>query len=135
MLKNAALAFGAVFILIGILGFIPAVTPEGRLLGIFAVDALHNIVHLLSGVVALGVAFTSEEASRLYFKIFGVIYAAVALLGLFYGDRALLGIMAHNWPGFWLHLVSAAVALYLGFATDTTDAAHRRTSAVDRASD
>jgi len=115
MLKNVAIGFGVVFILIGILGFIPAFTPGGMLLGIFHVDALHNIVHLLSGIVALAAGFTSAHASQLYFKVFGVIYGLVALLGIFYGQDPLLGIMAHNWAGFWLHLVIAVVALYLGF--------------------
>src|SRR5438132_3618228 len=47
MIKTAALLFGIVFLLIGILGFVPAVTPDnGMLLGIFHVNTAHNIVHL-----------------------------------------------------------------------------------------
>lgn len=115
MLKTYALWFGIVFLVIGVLGFFPPVAPNGLLFGIFQVGVLHNIVHLLSGGVALAVAASGERASRMYFQIFGAIYAVVALLGFIYGDAPLLGIMAHNWADVWLHVVIAVVALYLGF--------------------
>ena len=53
MTKTLALLLGAVFVLVGILGFIPAVAPNEHLLGIFHVNAAHNAVHLLSGIVAV----------------------------------------------------------------------------------
>jgi hypothetical protein len=116
MLKRAANIFGIAFIVAGILGFIPGITTEeGYLLGIFHVDAAHNVIHLVSGAIALWVARQSESASRLYFQIFGVIYAVVALLGLFYGREPLLGFVAHNPADVVLHLVIAVIALYLGF--------------------
>lgn len=116
MLKRAAIIFGIAFLAAGILGFVPALTPNGKLLGIFQVDTLHNIVHIASGAVALWVGYTSESASRMYFQIFGIVYALVTVAGLFYGDRPLLGLMAHNTADVVLHFLIAAVALYLGFA-------------------
>ena len=116
MLKTAALAFAAVFLLIGILGFVPAFTPDGNLLGLFKVDAIHNIVHLLSGAVALYVGLTSEVHSKLYFQVFGVVYALVTIIGFAqFGSNNLLGIFAINPADDFLHLVIAAVALGLGF--------------------
>jgi hypothetical protein len=54
MVKSAAILFGIVFLVIGILGFVPAATPaNGMLLGIFHVNTAHNIAHLASGVVFL----------------------------------------------------------------------------------
>jgi heme/copper-type cytochrome/quinol oxidase subunit 3 len=54
VIKTAAILFGIVFLLIGILGFVPAATPaNGMLLGIFHVNTAHNFVHLASGVVFL----------------------------------------------------------------------------------
>jgi len=53
MAKTLALLFGVVFLLIGILGFVPAVAPNEMLLNIFHVNAAHNAVHLLTGVIAL----------------------------------------------------------------------------------
>jgi hypothetical protein len=115
MLKTAAITFGVIFLALGVLGFIPAVAPGGMLLGLFEVGPMHNLVHLATGAVALAVGFASQRASRLYFQIFGVIYGLVALLGFFYGDAPLLGLMAHNWGDVWFHVIVAAVSLYLGF--------------------
>lgn len=121
MIKRAVLIFGWVFLLIGIMGFIPALRMGGGegygyLLGLFAVDSLHNWVHILTGAAALAVGYRSEAASRLYFKIFGIVYTLVALLGFVYGNSPLLGIMAHNMIDAVFHLLIAATALYLGFA-------------------
>lgn len=120
MIKRIAVGFGVVFILVGIMGFIPGLTPmdsagHGRLLGIFAVDPVHNAVHILSGALALAAGFASEAASRMFFRALGVIYALVALLGLFTGRGELLGIMANNGADVVLHLAIAVVALFLGF--------------------
>lgn len=118
--KKAALVFGVIFVIIGILGFIPAFTPNGHLLGIFEVNGLHNMVHLLSGIAAL-VASKSYRNSRLYFQIFGIIYGLVALLGVFYGDHAIFGVLAHNIADLFLHIIITAAALYLGFGTPSED--------------
>src|SRR5688572_16032963 len=102
-LKIAALAFAAVFLLVGILGFVPAAAPSEMLLGIFHVNAAHNVVHLLSGAVALICGLTSSHASRLYFRIFGIVYGLVAVLGLIQGDTHLLGLISNNMADVWLH--------------------------------
>ena len=121
MIKRIAVIFGAVFMLVGVLGFIPGVTSmsaeggHGHLLGLFAVDTLHNLVHLLTGVAAIASGLASEVASRTYFKVFGIVYALVALIGFGYGNAPLLGLMANNLPDAALHAVIAAVALFLGF--------------------
>ena len=120
LVRKAAMVFGVVFVLVGILGFIPAFTPDGHLLGIFVVNGVHNMIHLLSGVAAL-LASSSYRYSKLYFQVFGVVYALVTLLGLFAGDSPLLGIVAHNVADIFLHAIIAAAALYLGFGTPRDD--------------
>ncbi len=115
MLKTSAIVFGVVFLVIGLLGFFPAFAPAGYLFGLFQVGVIHNLVHLITGGVAIAMAMSGERSARLYFQIFGVVYGVVAVLGLFYGNAPLLGIMAHNWGDVWLHVVIAGVALYLGF--------------------
>lgn len=121
MIKRIAIAFGVIFIIVGVLGFVPAVAPStddgvtGRLLGVFAVDLTHNVVHIVTGLVAVAVGVASEEASRMYFKVFGVIYGLVALLGFAYGNAPILGLMANNLSDAVLHAVIAAAALFLGF--------------------
>jgi Domain of unknown function (DUF4383) len=105
-----------VFVAVGALGFVPALVPDGKLLGLFEVNAMHNLVHLVTGVIAILVGINGESASQMFFRIFGVIYALVAVLGLFYGEQPLLGTIANNQADVGLHAVIAVVALYLGFA-------------------
>lgn len=120
MLKKAALLFGIVFIVIGIAGFIPALLTDdvdgvGKLLGLFLVSPLHNVIHLASGAAALAAAGSSRTA-RLYFQIFGVVYALVTILGFIQGDNV-LGLIDVNAADNLLHLVISAASLYLGFGT------------------
>jgi hypothetical protein len=123
MLRTAAKVFGVVFILIGILGFVPALNPDGNLLGIFHVNALHNIVHLASGIVALVAGMYTVRAARMYFQVFGVVYALVAVLGFVYGSSDILGLIASNMADTLLHVVIAVAALYLGFGSASAEAA------------
>jgi hypothetical protein len=108
--------FGIIFVAIGVAGFMPMFMTDDKLLGIFQVDAMHNIVHLVSGVVALLAAMSSAVYSRLYFRIFGLIYGVIAIAGFIYGSQ--METMMHmNMADHMLHLVIAIVALYIGFTT------------------
>ena len=117
MVKTMAVLFGVVFLVVGALGFVPAVTKDDMLLGIFHVNAAHNVVHLLSGAVALFCGMAGVGASRNYFRIFGVVYGAVAVLGFLNpGEHTmLLGLISNNTADTWLHVGIAAVSLILGF--------------------
>jgi len=127
MVKTLAVLFGLVFLVVGILGFVPAATHEVNgmpmLLGIFHVNTAHNIVHLASGVVFLLCGMAGAGPSRAFFKIFGIVYALVAVLGFYYGDAALLGIISSNMANTWLHVGLAAAMLLIGFASPKTAAA------------
>jgi hypothetical protein len=114
-LKTIAVIFGVIFVAVGALGWIPAVNPGGKLLGLFDVNVAHNLVHLATGIVAIVVGMMSDKASKLFFQVFGVIYALVAVLGFVSGDQPLLGMVNNNAADTWLHVVIAVVALYVGF--------------------
>jgi hypothetical protein len=116
MLKKAAVTFGIVFLVVGILGFVPGATQDGMLLGLFHVNTAHNVVHLLSGAVALWAGLTTTANARMYFRVFGVVYALVAVLGFVTGDGMILGVISNNAADTWLHVAIAAAALFLGFA-------------------
>jgi hypothetical protein len=116
MLKTAAVVFGAVFLLIGVLGFIPGAAPNGMLLGLFHVNDAHNIVHLLTGMLAIAAGFVGTQVAKLLFQVFGVLYALIAFLGFAYGQGALFGLIANNMADAWLHVLTAVVALFFGFA-------------------
>jgi hypothetical protein len=111
--QKLAKLFGIVFVLVGILGFVPGITTDNHLLGIFEVDVLHNIIHLATGLIAFWAASTMAN-SRLFFKLFGVIYALVTILGFMMGG-SILGLFMVNAADNFLHLVIALVALYAGF--------------------
>lgn len=116
MLKTAAIIFGIFFIVAGIGGFVPALAPDGMLFGIFMIGPVHNTIHLASGAAALFCAFAGAGAARKYFQIFGVVYLLVALVGFYYGNNPLMGMVEHNKADIGLHIAIAAVALFLGFA-------------------
>jgi hypothetical protein len=120
MVKSAALLFGIVFLAVGILGFVPAAAaPDANgmpmLLGIFMVNSTHSIVHIASGVVFLLCGMAGAGASRTFFKIFGLVYALVAILGFMKGEGMLLGLISNNPADTYLHVVLAAAMLFLGF--------------------
>ena len=122
-LKKIAVIFGVVFVAVGVLGWVPAVNPGGKLLGLFDVNAAHNCVHLATGIIAILVGMSSDKASKMFFQVFGVIYALVAVLGFYSGDQPLLGIVSNNAADSVLHVVIAVVALYLGFGMKVEAAA------------
>jgi len=124
MVKSAAILFGLVFLVVGILGFVPAATPvtDGMpmLLGIFHVNAAHTVVHLASGIVFLLCGLAGAGASRAFFKIFGIVYAIVAIWGFVAGNGNTLFVVSNNPAVTWLHVVLALAMLFLGFGTRDT---------------
>jgi hypothetical protein len=124
MLKQIGIVFGIAFVLAGIAGFVPPLVSDGKLVGIFAVNGAHNLVHLATGVIALAIAFARPQAMGMFFKVFGVVYGLTAVLGFFSGDMPLLGIIAHNHADMWLHVAIAAVSLWLGFGFRDDAPAH-----------
>lgn len=120
MIKSAAILFGIVFLAVGVLGFVPAVSkpgPDGMpmLLGLFMVNGIHSIVHIASGVVFLLCGMAGAGASSLFFKIFGLVYALVAVMGFVVKDGMIFGLISNNTADTWLHVVLAAAMLFLGF--------------------
>lgn len=120
MVKKFVLALGAVFVLIGILGFIPAVTPNDQLFYLFEVDATHNVVHLLSGIVALAAVAAGGGYVRLYAQVFGLVYGLVAVLGFLGGDgTSVLGFLHVNTADNFLHLAISLSLLYAGYMPES----------------
>jgi hypothetical protein len=111
MAKSIVMVVGVVFVLIGVLGFF-----NNPILGIFEVDTVHNLVHLVSGAVALFMASAGEMGAKKFAKVFGLVYLLVAVLGFVMADDGmLLGLMAINGADNYLHVALALVFLWVGF--------------------
>lgn len=136
--ENAARVVGAVFLLVGILGFIPGITTdydtmtfashdsEAKLLGIFQVSILHNIVHLLFGIAGLAMARAASTA-RTYLIGGGVIYLVLWLYGLFIDKESSANFVPVNSADDWLHFLLGVgmVALGVVLGRRTADAVNR----------
>lgn len=106
--------FGIITVIAGVLGFIPGITTNGRLLWLFQVDTLHNVIHIVTGLLTIWAANASITTSRSVWRILGVVYALVTILGFFTGSA--YGLVETNTADNILHLLIAAIGLYLGFA-------------------
>ena|SRR5438876_11526945 len=124
MVKPAAVIFfRIVFLLIGILGFVPGVAPDEMLFKIFHVNAAHNVVHIVSGIIFLLAAAADAGAARTWFQIFGISYAIVVIWGFAVGTGNTLWVVSNNPADTWLHLVLAVMMLFLGFSASGSKAA------------
>lgn len=124
-LEITALAAGAVFALVGILGFIPGVTTSysemtfaghesgAMLLGVFQVSILHNIVHLLFGAAGLIMGRTATQ-SKYYLIGGGALYLVIWLYGLVIDQGSAANFIPVNTADNWLHLVLGVVMIALG---------------------
>ncbi|MGI9383729.1 MAG: DUF4383 domain-containing protein [Methyloligellaceae bacterium] len=122
--KVLTVLFGGTFILVGLLGFIPnpIVAPDG----LFAVNAMHNLVHVLTGVAFLAGGFLGY--GRRTIMGIGVAYVAVTILGFLTTGDMLLGVIHINAADRWLHAMLALVILLAGFV-----ASHDRTTSASKA--
>ena len=127
--QTLAMLVAVTFVLVGVLGFIPGITTHygdlsfgedsgAKLLGIFQVSILHNLVHLLFGVVGWYLAKTWSGA-RTYLLGGGVIYLALWILGVLNGADWIPANTADN----WLHLVLGVGLLGLGFVSTRSEPA------------
>jgi uncharacterized protein DUF4383 len=124
-IQTLTLLFGVVFILVGILGFIPGITTHysdlsfagsdsgAKLLGVFQVSILHNFVHILFGLVGLAAA-RSFDSSRLYMIGGGIIYLALFLLGIVGGGDWIPADTADHWLHLGLGVVMVGIGYVLG---------------------
>lgn len=120
--KTVATVFGVVFLAVGVLGFVPGITTNNHLLGIFEVGTLHNIVHILSGALALVLASMGGAYAKKYLIGFGAVYALVAVVGLVQGDTV-LGLFPINVADNLLHIGLALGLIGTGLVLPTEDAA------------
>lgn len=123
--RTFALILGIAFLLAGIVGFFPAPLPPGApplamdhgyglALGILPVNTLHNIVHLLFGVLGLA-AYAGTLSARLYAQIVAVSYLLLMVMGLLPATYTTFGLIPIYGADVVLHAVIGLAAAYYGF--------------------
>ena len=121
--RLVAIIFGAVYILVGLLGFAVTggvgfiATDGGLLLGIFEVNPLHNIAHLLIGAALLIAGLSSVRAAKGVNITVGAVYLLLGIVGFFLVNTA-ANILALNTADHFLHLASAIVLLGVGLGAE-----------------
>jgi hypothetical protein len=125
LVRTMASVVGAVFLLVGVLGFIPGITSDydtlsfagsgsdAKLLGIFQVSILHNIVHLLFGVAGLAMARATRSATT-YLIGGGIIYLVLTVYGFLVGQNSSANFVPVNTADDVLHLVLGIGMIALG---------------------
>jgi hypothetical protein len=122
-IQKLAAVFGVVFIIVAILGFIApnggmAMQPTdpataAKALGMFPVNLLHNIVHLLFGVWGLA-ASRSWGGSKSYFTTSGVIYAVLTVCAFL--SPSGFGLVPIGGADIGLHAVLAVAMIAIGLS-------------------
>jgi hypothetical protein len=137
-IQKAATAVAVAFLAVGVLGFIPGITThyssmmfgghhsDAKLLGIFQVSILHNIVHLLFGAAGLALARTATGA-RNYLIGGGVVYLVLWIYGLVVDQTSSANFVPVNTADNWLHLILGLAMIALGIVL-SRDLARRTTS-------
>jgi hypothetical protein len=125
-LQKLAGVFGVIFILVAVLGFIVpgglvmAMDPKtGMVLGVFPVNLLHNIVHLLFGIWGL-VASRTWAGSKQFFTVGGIIYVVLTVLGFL--SPTGFGLVPLGGADIGLHAVLAVAMLAIGYTAKAAPA-------------
>ena len=135
--QTVAMVVAAVFVVVGVLGFVPGVTTdydtlalagpgsEALLLGVFQVSVLHNVVHLLFGVIGWALSRTAPGA-RAFLVGGGIVYLALTIYGWLVDQDSAANVVPLNAADDWLHLALGVGMTALGLLL----APHRRPSTV-----
>jgi arginine exporter protein ArgO len=122
----AATLVGAAFLAVGVLGFIPGITThygqmefaghtsDAKLLGVFEVSILHNVVHILFGIAGLAAGRSTSLSAQRFLIGGGVVYLVLWVYGLAVGNEATANFVPVNSADNWLHLVLGAGMIVLG---------------------
>jgi hypothetical protein len=123
LVKTLGMLMGSLFLLGGILGFVPGVIKDDMYLVIFMVNTPHNLLHIASGAIFLIASMFGAKSARLWFQIFGTFYAAITVMGFIVGDGMIFGLISNNRYDAWGHAGLALIMLLIGFSIRKTTTA------------
>ncbi len=108
-MKALTMVLGVVLILVGVIGFV-----NNPVMGLFAVDTMHNLVHILTGALLLYAGYAGGSIMRRIAQVLGIVYLLVTILGFVAPDMA-NRLMAINGADNILHALLTIVFLGIGF--------------------
>ena len=128
-IRYFAIAAGVVYVLVGLMGFIPGLNvqgpPEapplavdsfyGYLMGLFPVNLLHNLVHLAIGAWGIYGYSRGISGSRAFARGLAVVYGLFTVMGLIPGLNTTFGLVPLYGANVWLHAITVAAAAYFGW--------------------
>lgn len=114
MTRTVAAVFGAVYVIAGLAGFV----LQSPLFGLFEVNALHNIVHILLGGILLYGSMSTAAAIQATRGV-GAVLVVLGILGFIAPDG--FGLVPLGGSDIWLHLATGAILLAAGFMGETAD--------------
>ena len=119
--KTAALAIGIIFIVVGLLGFIDNPIVGSSEKAIFHADTVHNMVHIISGLLFVLVAMAAPASASTVMIIFGIVYLLIGILGITSvgenGMAKVLGFLHVNAADNYLHIALGIVIALAGMIT------------------
>lgn len=115
VVRKLGVLWGILFLLGGILGFVPAITKDEMFLGFFMVNTPHNILHILSGILFLIASLRGTKAARSWFYVFGAFYVFLSLFGFWLGDKMIFNLISNTRIDSWGHGFLGLVLLATGF--------------------
>lgn len=119
MITRLAVIWGILFLLGGILGFVPGITQDQMFLGFFMVNTPHNILHIASGVLFLIASILGPQAAQGWFYLFGVFYTAVGLIGFEVGNGLMFNLISNTLVDSGGHVFLGLTLLLIGFLART----------------
>ena len=116
--KTASIIIGIIFIAVGLLGFIPNPIIDDSEKAIFHADTLHNMVHVVSGILFLFFGLAVPDSAAAFMKIFGAVYLLLGIIGMVNmgaeGMGNVLGFLHVNAADNFLHIALGVVIFLAG---------------------
>lgn len=125
-----SLLVGVVYLVVGIVGFIPALYTSppasppvavtagyGLLFGLFPINVLHNIFHILTGLIGIA-CFARFGAAQVYSRLLFLVYGLLTIAGFMPQGDTLFGIIPLFGNDIWLHAITALASAYFGWVAE-----------------
>ena len=111
MAKKFSLLLGTVLLAVGVVGWMTGGHDHNLI--IFGINMKHNVVHILSGALALLAGFAGAKCAKAYCLVFGAVYGLVTVGG-FLNIAPAVSLLNLNTADNFLHLAISATCLYVG---------------------